>query len=229
VNAQVHTLLKFHISCHQGRLIENFRDAVDKYVQEHPNIWDSVIFFKLEDIDPNNEVVTYRLVCRSRFTWQICNRVFQCQADLHKFCIKLTFDMGINYDQPNARSVFYFGGSLVDGGIQDYKANVLQNSNIKNDNEVMTGLFPKDLVVPVVRGTSQNTLDDDERAPRVVKTAEESRAMEQEHQDTNDDEMDAPPEVDDLNDVDDNVSLSSQSEAADANEAFLNLLKKSHG
>jgi hypothetical protein len=41
--------------------------------------------------------------------------------------------------------------------------------------------------------------------------------------------MDAPPEVDDLNDVDDNVSLSSQSEAADANEAFLNLLKKSHG
>ncbi|KAL3920631.1 MAG: hypothetical protein SGILL_003161 [Bacillariaceae sp.] len=225
ISATVHTLLKFHISCHQGRLIDDFRDAVDKYVQERPNIWDSVIFFRMEEIDPNNEVVTYRLVCRSRYTWQICNRVLQCQADLHKFCIKLTFDMGINYDQPNARSIVYFGGSLVDGGIQDYKANVLQNTNIKNDNDVMTGL------VPVIRGASQTSLDADERAPRFVKTAEESRAMEQEHQETNDDEMDARPEEEGERDgMDDNLSAaSSESGAADANDAFLKLLQKSNG
>lgn len=230
MNATVHTVLKFHISCHQGRAIENYRDAVDKFVHERPNIWDSVLFFRMEEIDPNNEVVTYRFVCRSRFTWQLVNRVLQSQADLHKFCIALQFKLGINYDAPNTRSVMYFGGSLVDGGIQDYKANVLQNSNINNENEVMTGLVPKDLV-PVMRGASQNTLDDDEKALRFAKTVEESRVREQQHRETNDDEMDAPLEEDEHNDLDDDeASSTSQSEAAgDANEAFLNLLQKSHG
>jgi hypothetical protein len=81
-NATVHTILKFHIKCHQNGLIEKYRKGVDQYVDDHPNVWDSVLFFRCEDIDSNNEIVTYRLAIRSRFTWQIANRVFQSHSDL---------------------------------------------------------------------------------------------------------------------------------------------------
>jgi hypothetical protein len=191
MNATVHTLLKFHISCHQGRALQEYKDAVEGYVQENPNIWDSIIFFRLEDIDANSEVVTYHLAVRSRFTWQISNRVFQSQADLHKFCIALSFKLGINYDAPNPRTIMYYGGSLVDGGVQDYKANVLQNDNILNGNDILRGPVPKATPAPVVRGASQSSLDDEEKAPRFVNTVAESRAMEQHSQDTNDDEKEA--------------------------------------
>ncbi|KAG7359815.1 hypothetical protein IV203_034913 [Nitzschia inconspicua] len=227
MNATVHTLLKFHISCHQGHVLQEFKDKVESYVQATPNVWDSVLFFRLEDIDANNEVVTYRLAVRSRFTWQISNRVFQGQADLHKFCITLSFRLGINYDSPNPRTIMYFGGSLVDGGVQDYKANVLQNDNISNENDIITGLVPKDLRNASVRGKSQLSLDDEEKAPRYATTAMESRAMEQQTQETNDDEMESGS-------VDDQSPMRASEEdedpgADDANKAFLNLLKKSHG
>jgi hypothetical protein len=191
MNATVHSLLKFHISCHQGRKIQDYKDAVEGYVQENPNIWDSIIFFRLEDIDANNEVVTYHLAVRSRFTWQISNRVFQSQADLHKFCIALSFKLDINYDAPNPRTILYYGGSLVDGGVQDYKANVLQNDNIFNGNDILTGIVPKATITPVGRGTSQTSLDDEEKAPRFINTVAESRAMEQHTQETNDDEKES--------------------------------------
>lgn len=188
MNATVHTLLKFHISCHQGRILQEYKEAVDSYVQEIPNIWDSILFFRLEDIDANNEVVTYHLAVRSRFTWQISNRVFQSQADLHKFCIALSFKLGINYDAPNPRTILYYGGTLVDGGVQDYKANVLQNDNIFNGNDILTDVVPKATISPLMRGGSQTSLDDEEKAPRFANTVTESRAVEQHSQETNDDE-----------------------------------------
>lgn len=227
MNATVHTLLKFHISCHQGRVLQEFQKKVESYIQENPNVWDTMIFFRLEDIDPNNEVVTYRLAVRSRFTWQICNRVFQSQADLHMFCVALSFRLGINYDAPNTRSIMYFGGSLVDGGVQDYKANILQNDNISNDKEILPGLVPKDMLVTSVRNSSQRSLDNEEMAPRFGKTVMESRAMEQQAQDTNDDEMDLGSTYDQSKEEGTN------NERADSNdqagEAFLHLLQKSHG
>jgi hypothetical protein len=231
MNATVHTLLKFHISCHQGRVLQEYKEAVENYVQENPNIWDSVLFFRLEDIDSNNEVVTYRLAVRSRYTWQICNRVFQSQAELHKFCIALSFRLGINYDSPNPRTIMYYGGSLVDGGVQDYKVNVLQNANINNGNDILTGLVPKDMRVAFARSASQPSLDDEEKAPRYANTVIGSRAMEQHTQETNDDEMEGGSVEDETNEEDDGdlKVVDSDEDAEDANEAFLNLLQKSHG
>lgn len=123
----------------------------------------------------------------------------------------------------------YYGGSLVDGGVQDYKAYVLQNDNINNGNEILTGLVAKDMPVSSMRGASQTSLDDEEKAPRFVNTAAESRAMEQQTQETNDDEMEGGSFVNQTNDanVGDERSMETEDpDARDVNQALLNLLHR---
>ena len=135
--------LYFHISCHAGTgTIQMFREGVEEYIRENPNTWDSIFLFRCEDIDPNNEVVTYKLSVRSSRTWQASNKVLRHRGELHQFAIALSFKLHINYDEPNKRNILYYGGSLVNGGVQDYKARVLQNSNINdnNDGNILTGL-----------------------------------------------------------------------------------------
>jgi hypothetical protein len=144
-NATIAIPMTFHISCHEGNAIEEYRRGIEEYIQEHPNIWDSVFFFRCEDIDPNNEFVTYRVAIRSRFSWQVSNKVIHFQGEFHRFLVALAYKLRIKYDTPNTRSIMYYGGSLIDGGIKDYKTNVLANSNINDNNnkEVVPGMVPK--------------------------------------------------------------------------------------
>jgi len=140
--ATVHMLLYFHISCHVGgtRTLEMFREGIEEYIREKPNTWDSLFLFRCQDIDPNNEVATYLLAVRSSHTWQVSNRVLEHRGKLHQFAVALSFKLHINYDAPNERRILYHGGSLVNGGVEDYKSRVLKNSNInnKNDGNILT-------------------------------------------------------------------------------------------
>eukprot|EP00539_Tryblionella_compressa_P021490 CAMPEP_0178893562 /NCGR_PEP_ID=MMETSP0747-20121128/20096_1 /TAXON_ID=913974 /ORGANISM="Nitzschia punctata, Strain CCMP561" /LENGTH=149 /DNA_ID=CAMNT_0020563597 /DNA_START=57 /DNA_END=506 /DNA_ORIENTATION=+ len=92
-----------------------YKEGVEAHIHEMPNIWDSIFFFRCEDIDPDKEEVTYRLAVRSRYTWQLSSRVY--------------------------------GGSLLDGGVKDYKTRVLKNDNIQNNNEIFTGLVPNNMAL----------------------------------------------------------------------------------
>jgi Mechanosensitive ion channel len=133
MNAIVHFPINFHIRCHRGKLIERFRQGIDFYIDENPQVWDSVLFFRCDEINTDRECVTYMLCVRSRYTWQVASRVLLKQGELHRHCIDLAYKLRIHYDSPNARNILYHGGSLIDGGVQDFKANVLSNSNIIND------------------------------------------------------------------------------------------------
>ena len=118
-----------------------FKEGVEEYVREHPNRWDSIFLFRCENIDPKNEEVIYRLAVRSMYTWQVSNKVYRHRGELHQFCTSLSFKLHINYDSPDTRSVMYYGGSLINGGVEDYKNRVLRNSNISNEKEdnILTG------------------------------------------------------------------------------------------
>jgi hypothetical protein len=154
--------------------------------------------------------------------------------------VSLAFKLDINYDSPNPRSVFYYGGSLLDGGVQDYKVNVLKNGNI--DNDATPGLLSKELITSSVRGASQNSLDAEETLPRIADTTEEARGREQVSQESNDDEMDDPDNEDEYakssgGDVDGSGSRGDSSsfpsgikddKSVDQDMAFLNLLQQSH-
>lgn len=199
-----------------------YRRGIEEYIQEYPNIWDSIFFFRCEDIDPNNEVVSYRVAVRSRFSWQVSNKVIQFQGELHRFLVSLSSKLHIKYDTPNTRSIMYYGGSLVDGGVKDYKTRVLNNSNIINSNNGFTGLGTMGLGLGGHR--TNNGMPGDSHDTRPVNNVERLERIEgtignvsvkQDLEKTRDD-------------LDDNSSLNSIS-GLDPDKVFLRALKRSHG
>lgn len=119
--------------------MERFKEGVEEYIRENRNMWDSIFFFRCESINPNTEEVVYKLSVRSTHTWQVSNRVYRHQGELFQFCTALAFKLRINYDSPNNRSIVYYGGTLDNGGVEDYKSRVLKNSNIVNNGEDRIG------------------------------------------------------------------------------------------
>jgi hypothetical protein len=130
-----------------------YRKGVESYIREKTHIWENIFFFRCEDVDSDLECVTFHLAVRSRYTWQVSNRVLQVQGELNQFCVSLAFKLHIHYDSPNARTVTYYGGSLVDGGVKKYKTMILEGENIRNDSEIVTGMLPKDVVRSFPGGT----------------------------------------------------------------------------
>jgi hypothetical protein len=126
----VHVVLKLHIKLHEGRNVDLMREALENYVIDNANVWESVVFFRCEEIDVDNEFVMYRLAVRSRYSWQLCARILGDRAKLHQFTISLEKKLGVAFDSPDQRRVLYYGGSLVDGAVQDCKKDLQQDLNI---------------------------------------------------------------------------------------------------
>jgi hypothetical protein len=135
-HAVVHLFLKLHIHLHQGRNIDLFREALENYVIDYPNVWDSIVFFRCEEIDTDNEFVMYRLAIRSRQSWQVSTRVLQERARLHQFCIELAAKLEVSFDSAVARRVLYYGGNLVEGHVKDYKKDLLTHPNIQSSGDL---------------------------------------------------------------------------------------------
>eukprot|EP00537_Pseudo-nitzschia_pungens_P010899 CAMPEP_0172391710 /NCGR_PEP_ID=MMETSP1061-20121228/8053_1 /TAXON_ID=37318 /ORGANISM="Pseudo-nitzschia pungens, Strain cf. pungens" /LENGTH=1098 /DNA_ID=CAMNT_0013122399 /DNA_START=125 /DNA_END=3421 /DNA_ORIENTATION=- len=134
--AIVSVLLNFHMSCHDDtRTMDAFREGVEQYIREDRNTWDSIFFFRCESVEPSNEKVVYRLAVRSIHNWQVSNRVYMHRGELFQFCVSLSYKLKIHYDGTNVRRILYYGGSLDNGGVKDYKTHLLNNSNIKNKDE----------------------------------------------------------------------------------------------
>jgi hypothetical protein len=144
-NAIAHCMLKFHIRCQRDpHTMVSYRKGIESYVREKTHIWENIFFFRCEDVNSDLECATYHLAVRSRYTWQVSNRVLQFQGDLNTFCVSLAYKLHIHYDSPSTRSVTYYGGSLVDGGTKKCKDEFVARSNIKNDIKDVTGMFSRE-------------------------------------------------------------------------------------
>jgi small-conductance mechanosensitive channel len=128
-NAVVTIVLKLHISMHDGRNVDKFKDGLENYISDNPSIWDSLVFLRCEDINSDDEYVLYRLGARSRISWQFAARIMADRGRLHQFCVELSKRMQVNFDSPTSRSVLYYGGNLVDGAVKDFKKNLLMDRN----------------------------------------------------------------------------------------------------
>jgi hypothetical protein len=143
--------LKFHIDLHANRQLELFRESLENYVADNPRLWESVVFFRCENIDTDSEFVIYKLKVRSRYSWQVAARVLANRSELRKFCITLATKMNVHFDSAAQQRVLYYGGSLVDGGVIDYKRNLLSNPNISTSA----------IVDPMLTAVSTKTGDDE--------------------------------------------------------------------
>jgi hypothetical protein len=54
-------------------------------VRDHPRIWDSLAFLRIENIDTNTEQVTFSMAFRHRNSWQDAGRILLNRADLLRF------------------------------------------------------------------------------------------------------------------------------------------------
>jgi hypothetical protein len=122
---------------HEGRNVDLFREALENFILDNPSVWDSIVFFRCEEIDTDNEFVVYRLALRSRQSWQVSTRIFQDRARLHQFCTELAKKLDVAFDSPAPRRVLYYGGKLVDGAVKDYKKDLLMDGkNINSSGDL---------------------------------------------------------------------------------------------
>ena len=57
-NATVQLTMQLDIKLHEGSYLREFREALDAYVLNNPNRWDSIAFFRCEEIDTDYAFVT---------------------------------------------------------------------------------------------------------------------------------------------------------------------------
>jgi hypothetical protein len=128
--------MKLHMHVHDGRNVALMREALENYVLDNANVWESIVFFRCEEIDTDNEFVEYRLAVRSRHSWQIASRVLMDRAKLHQFTISLAQKMEVAFDSPQPRRILYYGGSLVEGAVEDYKKDLLKHRNLSTSGDL---------------------------------------------------------------------------------------------
>lgn len=133
-NANAVLVLKLHINLHQGDNVDQFKRALETYVQDKRDVWEQLLFFRCEDIDTDNEFVVYKLGVRSRQTWQVLTRILEDRARLHQFCIETAEKLHVEYDIGAPRRVLYYGGNLVEGHVSEErcKKDLLSRQNIRS-------------------------------------------------------------------------------------------------
>eukprot|EP00980_Cylindrotheca_fusiformis_P002337 scaffold543_cov119-Cylindrotheca_fusiformis.AAC.4 len=130
-NAMIYLPLTMHISMHDGLNVEKFKDGLQHFVNDNPEAFDGLAFFALNTLNPNLESVIYDLCVRSRHSWQEAGRVLEDRGRLFQYSMELAKEMNVYYDAPATQQVLYYGGELKDGGVKDYKKNLLmERSNI---------------------------------------------------------------------------------------------------
>jgi hypothetical protein len=106
--------------------------AIEQFVQEHPRIWECVVFFRYDRFDADNEQAFCRIAVRHRNSWQDSGRILRDKGELQKFIYKLGKSMGVTFESPPARRLIYTGGTLRSGQVEKYKKNLLTPANIRN-------------------------------------------------------------------------------------------------
>ena len=151
--------------------------------------------------------------------------------------------MKIQYDSPNPRNVTYYGGSLIDGGVQQYKGRILQRSNISNDNEVLAGVMSKGTLHNLSSGSIPNpehlrrpSREGDMVSP-IGELAQQTIFADAKDDDSLEDHLEAMLSAKDTGvdaaqtgDDDDETSERQQAEAkrSSSDDRFLSMLKESH-
>ena len=111
-NAIINIDIKLQITMHDERNVELMREAIETYIVDNSHVWDSLVFFRCEEIDTDDEYVVYKVAVRHRHSWQNSGRTLMDRARLHQFTIALSQRMGIAYDSPAQRRKILYCESL---------------------------------------------------------------------------------------------------------------------
>lgn len=97
-NAIVMLRLRFCLASQEQIIV--FREALESFVQDRPRIWDSILFFRCENIDKDMLLMEYTLRIRHTKTWQDAASILMNRSELFTFCFELGEKLEINFDPP---------------------------------------------------------------------------------------------------------------------------------
>lgn len=130
VNATVHFEFKAHLSILEGSKLEQFRSAIQKYVDERPRVWDSIAHLRHDEFDADDERVTFALAIRHRCAWQEAGRIKVDRSGVFRFLYELGKKLDVSFEKPPDQTVIYEGGILRRSDTEDTtKKMLLARSN----------------------------------------------------------------------------------------------------
>lgn len=131
-NAIVYFPLLTHVKVFDKETMKKFKTAIEEYVANAPRIWDSVAYLRIENIDADNEKVTWTIAVRHRNSWQDAARILLDKSDLLVFVYETTKRLRVHIDSPPARRLIFQGGALERLDVP-YKRNYLESSNVNRE------------------------------------------------------------------------------------------------
>ena len=134
-NATVHFEFKAHISILDDQKLEKFQSAIQKYVEEHPRVWDSIAHLRHDEFNADEERVTFALAIRHRSSWQEAGRIKLDRSDVFRFLFELGSKLDVHFEKPADQAVIYEGGKLKQGG-----SDVLNMKNMLSAPNVQSGV-----------------------------------------------------------------------------------------
>jgi hypothetical protein len=162
-NAVVVFDLMLHICIIEEDKSQIYVSAIEQFVQEHPRIWEVVVFFRYDRFDADNEQAFCRIAVRHRNSWQDSGRILRDKGELQKFIYQLGKSMGVIFESPPARRLIYTGGTLRSGQVEKYKKNLLTPANIRNnvirdEPEVSSSTTTKEVADALFRANLQGVM-----------------------------------------------------------------------
>jgi len=111
---------------------QRFQSVLQSYVAKNPRAWDQLLYCRVDEMNAHHELVRCKLGFRHRSSWQDAGRIMVQRGDLIKFVHRTASELGIDYVEPPHRRLLYGAGTLRNGGVRDYKSNLLNPDNIRS-------------------------------------------------------------------------------------------------
>lgn len=100
--------------------LDLFREAVEKFVEDRPRLWEQIVFFRCDKIDQNVELMEFTLRVQHRKSWQDAGSITMNQSELRKFCFEMGKKLDINYNRfPPPQRVFTWYESVKDASLNE--------------------------------------------------------------------------------------------------------------
>lgn len=87
--------LKIHATLSQ---VQTVNDALEKYIQDNPRVWTSLVNFRITKVDPANGLVAYSARLQHVKSWQDLLPVLKARGEVEKFCAEILMKLGIEHD-----------------------------------------------------------------------------------------------------------------------------------
>lgn len=123
-NACIDFEMKFKTSVLQTGYHLKYREMLEQYIADHPRIWDSLVFMRYDEFDPDWEHVVFRFLFRHCNSWQNAARIMIHRSELVRFMYEKGMELQIHWETPISRRMIIDGGVIENDVIRPRKPGV---------------------------------------------------------------------------------------------------------